>query len=270
MPKYLKSLQEIDQIRLEHGNTTIRRKHENVDRISVPDNDSIVPVCHLAYFMPFTQKDNDEPLLSMGSYQGAYAVALAAEHLNSGNGSIVDEVQGLNDRCNIKFSLEMFDTKGLQTVAVDRVIEVTSREQYLPCAFLGAAYSSVSIPMSIISGLRGYPQLSAFSTSSDLNNKAVYPLFGRTITSDEGTAVPLVNYFNDVLKIKYLAVVYMDDAYGISYSRGISDAAKIEAPDMVIKKIEYVKASGDTVKENAARVIEALKETKVRLLTRTV
>ena len=43
--------------------------------------------------------------------QVGVATHLAVEHLNSGNGVIIPEVEGLNERCPIRFTTEMIDSK---------------------------------------------------------------------------------------------------------------------------------------------------------------
>ena len=47
----------------------------------------------------------------MGVLEGSLAVALAIQHLNTGDGSVIPQVEGLNDNCNIRFTLELFDSE---------------------------------------------------------------------------------------------------------------------------------------------------------------
>ena len=274
--KYLTTLPDLDKLRSDRLEDTTRLQHQNVDLITTKntytdggeqadattntssETITTTAICHLAYFMPFTD-GKGAPYKTVGTYQGAYAVALAAEHLNTGNGSIVQEVTNLNEQCNIRFTVELFDTEKQQRSAVEQVIKVTDRKEYLPCALLGGGYSSSSIPMSIISGLRGYPQLSGFSTSSDLDNVSQYPLFGRTIPSDDGTAIPLIRYFYEELNCRHLAVLYENDAYGSAYARGIAAVAEEIASDMVVKTFQIVENAGDDV---IARTVRFLKDTQ--------
>ena len=46
------------------------------------------------------------PFPFMGVLEGALAVALAIQHLNTGDGSVIPEVQGLNEKCNVRFTAE--------------------------------------------------------------------------------------------------------------------------------------------------------------------
>ena len=238
----LTSLPELEGLRSANSDRISRRG--NVDVISLApatENDGAgadsnststegeeIALCHLPFIFPFSAGDR-APWNAIAAYEGAFAIALAAQHLNTGDGSIVPEVGGLSDRCNIRFTTEMQDTELQESIAVDQTIDLTDRStadgERLPCAILGAARSAVSIPTSIISGLRGYPQFSPISTSAALDDTAQYPLFGRTIPSDDGTAVPFVLYMRNVLNVKYLGVLNVDDAYGRAFATGIQVAA---------------------------------------------
>ena len=99
----------------------------------------------------------------MGVLEGSLAVALAIQHLNTGDGSVIPEVEGLNDNCNVRFTLELFDSEMSESKGVDQTIEILNRkpgdvDKKLPCVFLGNGRSAVTLPTSIITGLAGYPQ----------------------------------------------------------------------------------------------------------------
>jgi ABC-type branched-subunit amino acid transport system substrate-binding protein len=128
------------------------------------------------------------------------------------------------------------------------VVEQINREPgspaSLPCAFIGAYRSAVSIPMSIVTGLFGYPQVSGASTSADLDDSSQYPLFARTLPSDTGNAIPIIIYMRNVLGIKHLAVIFQKDAYGNAYVEGLRLAAQEHATDMVIHQIPFSNGQG--------------------------
>ena len=109
-----------------------------------------IAVCNLAALLPFRDGIDGEHLSSMFEYAGA--LALAAQHLNTGDASVVSDLGGLPDRCNVRFTVEWFDTSLVQNHAVDEVIRATDRPLLAPCAFLGAMRSAVSMPTSIITG----------------------------------------------------------------------------------------------------------------------
>jgi hypothetical protein len=251
----LTSITEYDEIRFSAKNVS------RVQNIDVADN---VPICHFAMVMPFSGFRPTRIPLKNGVFQGLAAVLLAVQHLNTGNGTIVQQVEGLNARCDIRFTTETFDTGLSQIEAVDHIINLISRqpvEEQLPCALIGAARSAVSIPTSIITGLRGYPQISPISTSTQLEDTSQFQLFGRTIPSDAGTAVPAILYLRYELGVKHLAVLHVNDAYGNSYALGLQLAAAEFAPDMVIASYDFpFEATPDTVK----RTIGLLKNTQFR------
>jgi Receptor family ligand binding region len=84
--------------------------------------------CHLKALIPFTG-------LGYGAayaYDGAVGVALAVEHLNRGDGSLIKEVEGLNERCNIRFTQQFWDTEKdpLHTLGVvDQIIRRSSSSE---------------------------------------------------------------------------------------------------------------------------------------------
>ena len=56
-----------------------------------------IGLCNLATLWPFTF--NGEPWNSWPTHEGFATMALAAEHFNTGNGSIVPALQGINEWC---------------------------------------------------------------------------------------------------------------------------------------------------------------------------
>lgn len=227
----------------------------NVNILDLGNNDT-KSICYLPYLFFFTTPDG--PNNAIGSFDGLAAIALAMEHLNTGNGTIIPQVDGINERCPLRFTTKSFDTATSQRVGVDHLIDMTDRgntEQLLPCAILGAAYSSISIPTSIISGLRGFPQISPVSTSAALDDASQFKLFGRTIPNDDGTAIPLLDmltYWN----VNYLAVIHTDDAYGNAFANGIQVAAQRDYPHLRIQTVGILLGASDD------QIFEAVKELK--------
>ena len=186
----LTSLRELDALRQDASNTWSRLDGSHIDnRVPIgggsSDGESSMAICHLDAFLPFTTRKGLPP--NQRNYEEATAIALAAHHLNVGNGKISQEVQGLNERCPIRFTLEFEDTQYDGGKTIEHIIEVLNRDpatERAPCAFVGAYRSSISIPSALLTGLQDYPQVSGASTSSDLDDKAQYPFFARTIPSD--------------------------------------------------------------------------------------
>jgi hypothetical protein len=226
------TLRMYDALRANATNVT-RETGSNVDKFMQGGQEIVL--CHLSAITSFTTGDS---IPRETIFEDGASYILAVEHLNTGDGSIVPQVQGLNQRCPIRFTTEFADDQYSGGIALGHVVEQTSRTRNsakpLPCAFLGAARSSITIPMSIVTGLLGYPQVSSSATSSSLDDKSQYPLFGRTVPSDAGTAIPIIQFLNDIVHVKHLAVINVNDAYGNAYVDGLRAAAATYAPDMVI------------------------------------
>ena len=97
--------------------------------------------------------------------------------------------------------------------------------------------------------------------SDELDDKSQYPLFGRTVHSNEGNAIPLVIYLRDILRLDHLAVVYVNDAYGNGYVDTLQKAADKYTPDLKIHEIPL--DIDDTSMEHA---VEKLKQTGYRFV----
>eukprot|EP00980_Cylindrotheca_fusiformis_P006884 scaffold1442_cov128-Cylindrotheca_fusiformis.AAC.5 len=258
----LKSLPHYDNLRLNATGSVSREHGSKVDIFQVPDTDEDVVLCNLIGLIPFTY-EGAIPLVA--SHIDAAAVALAAHQLNVGDGNIVPEIEGLHERCNVRFTVEFADTQLNKEYALNQVVGLIGRDSgaadRLPCAFVGAALSKVSVPTSIVTGLFGYPQVSGSSTSADLDDKSQHRLFGRTILSDVDYAVPFILYLRDSLHVTKLVVVHLNDAYGNASVLGLREAARKYAPDMDIRSIPTREGEND---EKAT--LEALKETGYRYI----
>ena len=144
--KILTSLAELDELRSITNSTNIERIG-NVDVI----NDGI-GLCNIAFMMPFSffpgppPNTPRTPFPFMGVLEGSLAVALAIQHLNTGDGSVIPEVGGLNERCSVRFTPEYFDSEMSESRAVDQTIEILNREpakERLPYVFIGKTTTMV-------------------------------------------------------------------------------------------------------------------------------
>lgn len=117
-----------------------------------------VPYVHLAMLIALSQKtDEGRQAIKEGGYQGLAAGLLAMEHLNTGNGTLVEEVWFLNERCDIRFTAEILDTGLSERESLNHAVQVTSRADPtgLPTAFIGGFRSVVSIATSLVTSLVG-------------------------------------------------------------------------------------------------------------------
>ncbi len=96
---------------------------------SSPDNNLLTlnndTLCHLPYVFPFTDQSGSA-FYALNTHEGLAAIALAAQHLNTGDRSIVPEVADLaNDTCGMKFNVAAYDTEFAESIAVDQIIQIT-------------------------------------------------------------------------------------------------------------------------------------------------
>ena len=227
---------------------------------SINSESETIEVAYLPYLNQFTCLDG-VPQNGLGVYDGVASISLAMEHLNTGNGSIVPEIDGLDQQCPVRFVTKSFDTECQQAIGVEHILSLTGvskTQQLSPSAVLGAYFSSISMPTSVISGLRGIPQISPGSTSSALDNKDLYKLFGRTVPNDDGTAIPLIAKL-DSWDVNHLAVIYVDDSYGNAFMEGLVLAARKDAPNM---KIQTVNIIANPDRKTIRRAISKLAATK--------
>jgi ABC-type branched-subunit amino acid transport system substrate-binding protein len=121
----------------------------------------------------------------------------------------------------------------------------------------------VSIPTSIITGLKGYPQFSPVSTSSKLDDKSQFPLFGRLVPSDDGTTFAAVMYLKK-LNANNFAILHTNDAYGNAYAVGLQQAATEYAPEMTIEAFDIPFDLDNTRPDTLERIVSTLKRTNFR------
>ena len=68
------------------------------------DTTKNIALCNIISLMPLHDVDSGPSSFFVFGYEAAIAIALAIDHLNQGNGTLVEEVDGLNQRCSIRFT----------------------------------------------------------------------------------------------------------------------------------------------------------------------
>ncbi|KAG7373875.1 7 transmembrane sweet-taste receptor of 3 GCPR [Nitzschia inconspicua] len=227
--------------------------------------------CHLEALVPFTDARNI-PVLH--AYEGAMGIFLALQHLNTGNGSIVDQVDGLNETCRIRFPTEhFFDTQYNPRRTFSYVDQRTSQRssriapffQPRPTGFVGAFASTVTALSAYISSLRGLPQVSGQSTSSELDNKLDFPLFARSIPNEEFAARNLLLWWTKELQLTHVAVIHTSDMHGLAYARSLRTFVRQMEEDVSQQnRIEILYISIDEDGKNIPEVLAALKTSQFR------
>ncbi|MGK3739555.1 MAG: hypothetical protein ACI8RD_004417 [Bacillariaceae sp.] len=70
------------------------------------DTTKNIALCNIISLVSLNDVESGRDSFYVFGYETAIAIALAIDHLNQGNGTLVEDVDGLNQRCNIRFSTE--------------------------------------------------------------------------------------------------------------------------------------------------------------------
>ncbi|KAG7339700.1 7 transmembrane sweet-taste receptor of 3 GCPR [Nitzschia inconspicua] len=253
----------VDIVNLRVSEDSLGEESNGIDSLYLPH-------CHVVGMLPFTPFRNVS-YANLETYEEAVAMILALQHLNTANGSIIDELEGL--QCsNMAFTLEFLDTHFMPGPAIEKIFELNSRssrsqnEGLRPCSFVGAVRSAVTLPTSLVTGHRGFVQVSGSSTSFQLDERDQYPLFARTIPSDMNNVKPILEYFRDRLQLTHLAVLTMNEAYGQSIGHSIQVQASELAPNLRISRITMDEGTRDGI----ARALQEFEGTKYRYVLAAV
>jgi hypothetical protein len=186
-----------------------------------------IGLCHLPFLNGFSLPPGAVAPVRVSwnhfrTHQAFVAALLAAHHLNTGDGSVVAEVERLNQKCSLRFTTEALDTHFNANAAVEQTLSIMTRETVEmgppPCLIVGAGSSSSSIAVSIVSSLKQIPIISPLSQSVVLNSKEQHPLFGRTCPDVGSQAITMIRFVREVLGVKHLGIVHTSDDYGNSVS----------------------------------------------------
>ncbi|KAL3919955.1 MAG: hypothetical protein SGILL_003495 [Bacillariaceae sp.] len=239
-----------------------RPEGSRLDVLTTSSNNDQVGVCNLVSLTPFSfdPEIDDYPelgrLLFPGGYASAFATVLAMKHLNHGDGSIVKEIEGLNETCKIRFVPEFIDTMGSTSLATERLLnrldeavsETTGR--FSPCAFIGGYHSTVSQHTAVITSLNNYTQISGISSSAELNDNEMFAKFARTIPSIGAEAHAFIKYLKQSSTnepIKYLAILNVDNDWSNNYATRVRQAASALDPNLIVEQVLVDPSSKKTI-----------------------
>jgi hypothetical protein len=231
MPSMLSSLAYLDAVRASTYMSVSRIG--SVDVLSVEEDgvEKEIGLCHLPFLGAFSIPPEVSATVRIPdmfpTHRTFLAALLAVQHLNTGDGSVIPEIEGLNKKCNLRFTTEAFDTYRSPNAAVNHALRVMNRQPLgqppsnlpSPCMFLGAESSSSSIALSIVSSLRKIPVFSPISQSTALDSKEQHPLFGRLCSHVAADVLAVLRFYKEILGVKHLAVVHVNNDYGISVRR---------------------------------------------------
>ena len=143
------------------------------------------------------------------------------------------EVLNQNERIlpDIRLGFDIHDTCALQNTALEESLSFVSEqcesdatglngtERYFS-GVVGAALSSVSIPVASLLRLFKLPQISPSSTAESLSNKEEFEFFYRTVPPDSGQVQVMYNLVK-LFNWTYVSVIYTADVYGEGGFKGL-------------------------------------------------
>eukprot|EP01083_Nonionella_stella_P001232 3601_1 len=133
---------------------------------------------------------------------------------------------------NINLQLNVYDSAGSASQALVHTLDIinTARTQHNETHFpiiLGTPWSSLSSITNPALGAFAMGQISSGATSISLSDTSKYPYFYRTIPSDALQARGIILLCNEFNWTK-IAIVYVNDVYGLYLSIGIAELAREE------------------------------------------
>lgn len=177
----------------------------NLHRVQVPSEqgwEEDIVLCHVPTFLRYS---------NAADWSIAYAASvgsmLAMHHFNTGDGSVVSELTGKNETCNIRLTTEIVDTESSPINAVRSMTRILTRSSGdlanpQPCAVFGAQISSVTAKLSSLTGVFDVFQVSSSAMDTEFDNEIQYPLLARSHT------VSLLYWENNVFHCLYGIISY--------------------------------------------------------------
>lgn len=248
-----------ERLRLDATNNNVQVERKgNLDIVKDLEGKELASMCHIASYLGFsTVNGGCDQKQASKIYKELAAMLLAIHHFNNGNGVVVKEIDGINQRCSIRFSSEFHDSQYTPKTVVKGITHVVTQNAVKPCAIVGARTSSSTEPSSIISSVFDLPQMSFTATSPDLNDRFKFNLFSRVVPADDAAAKAALRFFADVAGSTNVAVLYINDPFGNEYNKAFlkeSANAGINVqsfplayppdPYDIQKQLERVKATG--------------------------
>lgn len=225
----------------------------------LPETDEIL--CHIPIIFRWSQDQDD---ISSEAYGGSAAALLAINHFNTGNSSIVNELENIQERCPIRFTTELIDSRSSGSVAMQSLTRLLTRrsddfESPQPCSLIGSSLSSTTRLLATVTGVYDLPHVTSSASSVELDDEIEYPLFARTHPSDASMAQLSINYLSTQLGVEYAAVLYVDNTFGNSYNSELLKQASLYNMTIVSEGFR----SGATDEEVSA-ALERLKKSGYR------
>ena len=151
--------------------------------------------------------------------QAVVAAALTAVTDFNSRDAVALPVLGSLGGCDKQLAFRLLDSGGTAAKSVRALGDLSGTD-----VVIGAVRSAVTTTTAAITGALDIPQISYWSTSTDLCDPILFPRFMRTIPSSLAPASDLCSFWKDELGLATVAVIYMQTTYGRAYEEAAKDA----------------------------------------------
>ena len=246
---------------LPSGETHVGR---NLHRVKLATDNELdiddILMCHIPIFLRYSDGQRASGIGTEIAYAGSVGALLAMHHFNTGNGTVIPELEGINKRCNIRLTTEVVDTASSGISAVQSLTSMLTRSpmslsEPQPCAIFGSQVSAVTLRLASLAGAYDLPQVSSSAMDTALNNPVQYPTFARSHTDVAGFGEMSVSYLAENLGVKHAGLFVPNDSYGLSFQKHVLEAARYHGVEIVA--VQYLENNDEDIIVN----LRALKET---------
>lgn len=215
--------------------------------LAMADQQNTTDFCKIVTLNPFSLFAGDRRIAHPGgvTLKHMAAVALALEHLNQRDGSVIPELAGLP--CERTFKAQFVDTAFRESQTAQFLLPILMNKDDPPCGFIGAVESSVTMTAATLTKLYEFPQLSVFSTSPKLSDTEQFRYFARLSPSMESKSAPdpLLAYLYNNLNVRYLILTHSSTEYSNAIVNGMLANAERFYTDFSLKIISVSEQAQD-------------------------
>lgn len=260
LPLTLECLSRFDNLRQLSPDQILTETRPSSHVIKTPVNGTTLRLCHLTSMLP-TTSDGTSLQADFGLFTEA-AGMLAMIDFNSRNDAIVPALKRIRNDCNVRLTMEFQDTQ-FSPIEASRVLtqDLLRREHSLvsprPISMVGATRSAVTGPLAVLGGINDLPIVSYGSTSSQLDDTASYPFFGRPVPTNEGDAVAIISYLRNVLGVTHCGCLFVKDGYGLAYHEEFIHAGRLLDPPMTVESAPYIPDSAESIRDAVETILRS-------------
>jgi hypothetical protein len=195
--------------------TVVNEPNSSVHQVTLYPNDNATTY-RLAEIKASIAFSKDALEYIPGKVNDGFAVLLAIHHFNnmfeSNYHPVLDAVDDAWKSCNVRLTTELFDTTTSPTITTQTIVAVLSRETSIALpsttAVVASCPTTATLPLSILTGIKGVPLVSASATSAGFDDKEQFPLFGRTVTAAAGEAAVALQFFESI-QSTHVAILFV-------------------------------------------------------------